>query len=262
MRKAVAVVCGSLVCAGAPTADATAGRQTVIVECSDGCEAVLPALRRIGAEIARTDKSADTVAVTIATERLPELPMLKGVRGAFKDPTVTPTSERRNAVRRRTAAGERGREPVTVATHGQRLVAPGKGLALKASGSRQVRTATTPEEAEAVQRTADVTTSTAEGVIAQNELVPVLVDVPPGTRELSFVLLWETDSRDDVDLIVLKPDGDAELSGVTVHNPERAIVRNPEPGVWTAFVNGFAMNGRADQWQLGVAADGMSLAAR
>jgi hypothetical protein len=39
-------------------------------------------------------------------------------------------------------------------------------------------------------------------------------------------------------------------------------VRNPTPGVWTAFVNGFAMNGSADEWQLGVTADGVPLGAR
>ena len=34
------------------------------------------------------------------------------------------------------------------------------------------------------------------------------------------------------------------------------------PGVWTAFVNGFSVNGRSDQWQLGVTADGLTLPSR
>jgi hypothetical protein len=255
-------VCGSLVFAGAATADDSAPRQTVIVECSDGCDTVLPALRRLGGEIASHDARTGRVTVRIATERLPEVPMLKGVRGAFKDPAgAAPMSGSRTASRRR-APGERRREIDVAAGAGPRLIAPGKGLTLQMSSSRQVRTARTPGNPEAVQRSVDVSTATAEGVVAQNGLVPVLVEVPPGTRELSFVLLWENDSRDDVDLIVLKPDGNAELAGVTLRTPERAIVKDPEPGVWTAFVNGFAMNGRTDQWQLGIAADGILLPSR
>jgi hypothetical protein len=149
-----------------------------------------------------------------------------------------------------------------VVSAGPRLVAPGKALALNTRAARQVRTARTPDDRDSVQRTADLATATAEGIVAQNDVVPVLVDVPAGTRELSFVLLWENDSRDDVDLIVLEPDGNTELSGVSLRSPERAVVKDPQPGIWTAFVNGFAMHGRADQWQLGVAADGISLPSR
>jgi hypothetical protein len=250
-------VCGSLVLAGAATAQPSAERQTVIVECDGSCEALLPPLRRMGAEIASSSDTRRTVSVRIATERLPEIPMIKGVLRASKDPLAAPS---RGVQRRRTAAERR--RGMDVANAGPRLVAPGKALALNTRGERQVRTARTPDGLESVQRSADVETATAEGIVAQNDVVPVLVDVPAGTRELSFVLLWENDSRDDVDLIVLEPDGNAELSGVTLRSPERAVVKNPQPGVWTAFVNGFAMHGGPDQWQLGVAADGIALPSR
>jgi hypothetical protein len=239
VRKAAAVVCGVLAFAGAAAADGSLERQKVIVECIDGCDAVLPALRRMGAEIASADAKTGRVVVRIATERLPEIPMLKGVRGAFKVP-ATAKADPSTAVSRRRMAQERRRDVDVAVAPAPRLVAPSKGLALKAS-ARQVRTAQTPGDAEAVQRSADV---------------------PAGTRELSFVLLWENDSRDDVDLILLEPNGNADVAGVTLRSPERAVVKNPEPGVWTAFVNGFAMNGRSDQWQLGVAADGVALPSR
>ena len=76
------------------------------------------------------------------------------------------------------------------------------------------------------------------------------------------MLLWEGERSDDVDLIVLAPEANAELAGATLRNPERVVVRSPTPGMWTAFVNGFAMNGRADDWQLGVSADGVPLPSR
>jgi hypothetical protein len=263
VRKAVAVVCGSFVLAAAARADRSAERQTVIVECSGGCETVLPALRRMGGEVTSNDPSSDTLVVRIATERLPEIPMLRGVKAAFKDrPGAIATSALKSAVGRRATVAERRRESTAGVSSAPRVVAPGKGVALKSNGSRQVRTARSPSEAEPVLQTADVPPGTAAGVIAQNDLVPVLVEVPPGTRELSFVLLWENHSGEDVDLIVLKPDGNAEVAGVTLRSPEHAVVKDPQPGVWTAFVNGFAMNGHTDQWQLAVAADGTSLPSR
>ena len=104
MRKAVAAVCGSLVLAGAAAAE-DSERQTVIVECDGTCAVVLPPLRRMGGEIASSSDARGTVTVRIATERLPEIPMIKGVLGASKDPAGAPSP----AAGRRATAAERGR---------------------------------------------------------------------------------------------------------------------------------------------------------
>jgi hypothetical protein len=142
-----------------------------------------------------------------------------------------------------------------------RLVAPGRAMALDPGDPGLIRTSGAADPAGGALRSAEPAAPTASGKVNQNDLIPVLVQVPPGTRQLSFVLLWDTEP-DDVDLIVLSPDGLVDVAGATLRSPERAVVANPTPGVWTAFINGFAMNGRAGQWQLGVTADGSPLRSR
>jgi hypothetical protein len=189
----------------------------------------------MGAEVAlRTDGQ---LAVRIDAERLPEVPMIRGVRAASKEPP--------------------GAAPAVA-----HLVAPGRGVTLETGDPGLIRTFGTADQTDQDLRNAEVASGTASGSVGQNDLIPVLVQVPAGTRALSFVLLWEGEPSDDVDLIVLAPDGHAEVAGATLRMPERTVVANPTPGVWTAFVNGFAMHGRAGQWQLGVSADGVALAAR
>lgn len=233
MAKCAAAACASLVLAAASAEAAGVARQTVTVDCGDSCEAVVRILRRMGGDVSPADKGR--VAVSIATERLPEIPMLRGVRTASKQPQIA--------------------QPAPA-----RVIASGKAVALETGRPRLIRTAGAADQVE--MTVAEVAPATAAGKVAQNELIPVLVNVPAGTRELSFVLAWDEEPVDDVDLIVLAPDGSAEVTGATLRNPERAVVANPTPGVWTAFVNGFAMNGRADRWQLGVTADGVSLSSR
>ena len=233
MARVVAAASLWVVLATARAGAASAEQQNIIVDCGERCDAVAAALRRMGGEVSAHGDGL--LAVRIQTERLPEVPMVRGVSAAFK-----------NA--RDSAAGP--------------VVSPGKGVALEAARPGLVRTAGAADRVDAVQGSANAAPATAAGKIAQNDLVPVLVNVPPGTRELSFVLLWDEAFSEDIDLIVLAPDGNTHLSGATLRNPERAVVRNPLPGVWTAFVNGFAMNGRADLWELGVTADGAPLAAR
>ena len=248
---------------GATAAFGAPQRQTVVVECGDACESVAAALRRMGGEIAPRSRAGDRISVTIERERIAEIPMLRGVRAASKVPErPAPVVASKTAAARRARSGERLHEPIADGSVASRLIAPGRGVALDRGSPEFVRTARAAGEAAPIQRSSDVAVATAEGQVAQNDLVPVLVDVPPGTRELSFVLLWENEAGDDIDLILLTPEGDADVAGITSRNPERAVVRDPTPGVWTAFVNGFSVNGRSDQWQLGVTADGLTLPSR
>lgn len=244
-----------LVLLAAPAGRAGVERQNVIVECREDCDTVAAALRRMGGEVSPGD-AAGRLAVSIDTERLPEIPMIREVRAAFKEPA----SDSGSAATERSAPAVA--QPATTSSSDSiaaRLVAPGKAVALLAARPGLIRTAGAADRIDPIQRGADLALATASGKVVQNDLLPVQVNVPAGTRELSFVLLWEAEPSDDVDLIVLAPEGNAEVAGATLQNPERVVVHNPTPGVWTAFVNGFAMNGRADDWQLGVSADGVPL---
>ena len=247
-----------LVLLATPAGSTSAERQNVIVECREGCDAVAAAVRRMGGEVSGQDESG-RLAVRIDSERLPEIPMLRGVRAAFKEPRRDSLPGAPDGSAPVVAPPERSSSTDSVAA---RLVAPGKAVTLEPAGPGLIRTAGTADRIDPVQRRADVALATASGKVVQNDLVPVQVNVPAGTRELSFVLLWDSEPSDDVDLIVLAPEGNAELAGATLRNPERVVVHNPTPGMWTAFVNGFAMNGRADDWQLGVSADGVPLPSR
>jgi hypothetical protein len=230
----------------------------LIVDCGESCDAVAGLLRRMGAVTSSLGDSA-RIAVRIDAERLPEVPMIRGVRAALKEPRTEPTAAPDPAPR---APAEAARENGASDSVPARLVAPGRGLELEAARPGLIRTAGAAGRTEPIQRSAYPSSATASGKVAQNDLVPVIVEVPAGTRELSFLLLWEEKTSDDLDLIVLAPEGNADVRGATLRNPERVVVRNPTPGVWTAFVNGFAMNGSADEWQLGVTADGVPLGAR
>jgi hypothetical protein len=230
-----AAACIALLLAAAPAEAAPALRRSVVVECVQSCNPVARALRRMGAEVAL--RSDGQLAVRIDAERLPEIPMVRGIRAASKEPPGAPSAV-------------------------ARLVAPGRGVTLETGDPGLIRTFGAADRTDQSLRTAELVSATASGKVAQNDLIPVLVQVPAGTRELSFVLLWKSEPSDDVDLIVLSPDGHAEVDGATLRNPERTVVAHPTPGIWTAFVNGFAMHGRAGQWQLGVSADGVALASR
>jgi hypothetical protein len=113
---------------------------------------------------------------------------------------------------------------------------------------------------------------TAVGRIQQGDLVPVQVEVPPGTAQLVFELAWEGNwSRyptNDLDLIVLDPAAQLNFEGATLASPERAVIDAPPAGVWTAYIQGFAVfdlhaGGPPphDEYVLRVTADGVRLPA-
>ena len=91
--------------------------------------------------------------------------------------------------------------------------------------------------------------------------------VPPGKAQLSVVLSWLHDwgayPVNDLDVVLVDPNGNVDIDGATLSSPERAIVANPTPGVWTAHVQGFQINQgvifQQDLWALRVSADGHPL---
>ncbi len=121
------------------------------------------------------------------------------------------------------------------------------------------------------RRNGDRSKKTASGKIRQGQTIPVEVVVPAGVSKLVFDLHWKGNwSRyptNDVDMILLDPNGAANFDGATIGSPERAEIANPKPGIWTVLVDGFTItpdpdesNGDAkDQWRLSVSADGSVL---
>ena len=106
---------------------------------------------------------------------------------------------------------------------------------------------------------------TAEGKVAQGQVVPIQIDVPTGRAQVVFELFWERDwasyPTSDIDLILLDPNGKLNFNGATLDSPERVVVNNPTSGTWTAFIIGFTVNGREEEFVLRAAADGIRLRA-
>jgi subtilisin family serine protease len=119
----------------------------------------------------------------------------------------------------------------------------------------------------------------AVGSIEQDEVIPFEVDVPSGAASLVFEAAWlQNWSRyptNDLDLILLAPDGSAINGGATLNSPERVEIASPMPGRWTAILVGFTIyrndgkpedpsteDGRTEAFTLTATADGVTLKAR
>ncbi len=83
-------------------------------------------------------------------------------------------------------------------------------------------------------------------VVQDSETQAFSLEVPAGTKQATFDLSWLRDWRrfptDDLDLIVVSPSGARNFRGATLNAPERTVLRDPEPGTWTAIVDGFTVH--------------------
>ena len=85
--------------------------------------------------------------------------------------------------------------------------------------------------------------ATAEGRVAEGELVPFEIEVPAGSAQAVFELSWNGNwSRyptNGLDLILIDPAGAVSFAEPTfARSPQRAVINNPAAGTWTAFVLG------------------------
>lgn len=110
---------------------------------------------------------------------------------------------------------------------------------------------------------------TKSGLIQQGQDTAVKVNVPTGVANLSFRLSWLREwgayPVDDLDLILEDPNGNQIFTGATLNAPEKVSIANPTAGVWTAHIQGFAINSifelfNSDIWTLRATADGVRLA--
>jgi hypothetical protein len=83
-------------------------------------------------------------------------------------------------------------------------------------------------------------------VVGDSERQTFRIEIPPGTAKASFDLSWQRDwtmfPTDDLDLILVSPSGIEDFRGATFNAPERTVVDEPEPGIWTAIVEGFSVH--------------------
>ncbi|HET9228483.1 MAG TPA: S8 family serine peptidase [Thermoanaerobaculia bacterium] len=110
---------------------------------------------------------------------------------------------------------------------------------------------------------------TKSGLIKQGQDTTVRVNVPAGTTDLSFRLSWLREwgayPTDDLDLILEDPNGNVIFDGATLNAPEKVSIANPTAGIWTANIQGFAINSifdlfNSDIWTLRATANGVRLA--
>jgi hypothetical protein len=85
----------------------------------------------------------------------------------------------------------------------------------------------------------------AKGKVGQSETDIHAFEVPMGLTDLTLYLSWGNGwnkwPTNDLDLILVDPDGFLNFAGATLSTPERVFLENPTPGVWTAFVQGFTV---------------------
>lgn len=82
--------------------------------------------------------------------------------------------------------------------------------------------------------------------VAQDDIVPITVDVPAGTKQLVFETSWKQNwgryPTDDLDMVLVDPMNNVIEDGATLNSPERVEIANPTPGRWTALIIGFTIN--------------------
>ena len=101
---------------------------------------------------------------------------------------------------------------------------------------------------------------TAQGKITTGQTLFFPVNVPPGVKTAEFRAGWREDwgnyPTNDIELILVRPDGTLNYDGATLNNPEVAIVENPASGQWLAVVDGFEVSTGTDKFEFRASLDG------
>jgi hypothetical protein len=101
---------------------------------------------------------------------------------------------------------------------------------------------------------------TEQGKIRQGDILVRNINVPVGTASAEFRLYWregwEHYPTNDIDMILVDPDGMSNTAGATLSDPERVVIANPKPGNWTVRMIGFQVPSIDDKYELRVSLDG------
>lgn len=101
---------------------------------------------------------------------------------------------------------------------------------------------------------------TAKNKIREDQTQAVPFVVPFGTKKLSLKAAWHGDwgyyPTNDLDVVLMAPDGTLNFDAATLSNPERAEISDPAAGKWIAFIRGFDVNSaNGDKYTLQITAD-------
>ncbi len=86
------------------------------------------------------------------------------------------------------------------------------------------------------------------GKVNEGDLLSIPYTMPAGVNIGTFELTWNNDwahyPTNDLDLIVVDPDGNVILDGATLNGRELATITTPKAGTWTILVSGFNVFGK------------------
>ena len=103
----------------------------------------------------------------------------------------------------------------------------------------------------------------AKGVVRQGDFLVFETEVPAGAKQALFEAQWARNwsmyPTSDLDMILFDPDFEANTAGATLSSPERVVVTDPKPGVWTVVVSAYAVPAEPDYFALVAQADGKKL---
>jgi subtilase family protein len=101
---------------------------------------------------------------------------------------------------------------------------------------------------------------TDQGKIVQGDVLTRIVTIPSGVSSAEFRLLWREGYShypcNDIDMVLVNPNGVVNTAGATLSDPERVVIANPPAGNWQVLLFGFQVNSIDDKYELRVAADG------
>ena len=90
--------------------------------------------------------------------------------------------------------------------------------------------------------------------IADGDFDELQLRVEPGTVSVEFGLDWNGDwghyPVNDLDLILIDPEGNLWIDGATLLIPEKAVIDSPVPGIWNVIIDGFELHGGEDRYVL------------
>jgi subtilisin family serine protease len=102
---------------------------------------------------------------------------------------------------------------------------------------------------------------TAHGRISTGETLAFPITVPSGTDNVEFRTGWREDwgnyPTNDIDMIIIAPNGSTNLDGATAANPEVVSIDNPAAGQWLVLVDGFEVSSGSDKFEFRAALDGI-----
>jgi len=101
---------------------------------------------------------------------------------------------------------------------------------------------------------------TTQGRIHEGDQLAQSFNVPAGTSLAEFRLGWREGyshyPANDIDLVLIDPDGNLNFDAASLNCPESVSIANPKAGTWTAVMLGFEVNSVDDKFELRVSLDG------